>query len=176
VEVPIEESLPAPQAVDRILGGDHPSRHSVRILIEIKNPIVPTVHRDHHVDVEVSERVPGPIDVNLHQVHIPGNEAIRVVLEQGAVIVPSRCPARIREAHTDVKQNEDALQAGTPSARLESLRQFELVRDDVAQADAGKRAEVDMLAMPAPYHLDPLRSASTDHLADLSGDVAGVYA
>src|SRR5437899_7721996 len=124
----IEETLPTPESVCRLLHTQRSIVNCVGELVEVQHSVVPPVHRYHEVDEEITKDVSGFVVFDGHEIDIPRVISLCPSVDNGPVRLRVSDPTGIRKAHAEIEQNERPLKECSSRPRLEGLRQLELIR------------------------------------------------
>src|SRR5207253_4429440 len=88
-----------------------------------------------------------PVLFDRYQIYIPRVPSLCVAVYHRPIRSQMPSPARIREAHAKVKQNECSLNERSSRPWLERSRQLELIDENRAPPSAGERPEERVLAV-----------------------------
>src|SRR6266511_328574 len=102
------------------------------------------------------------------QIHVPGVSSLKIHFDQCAIRVSGPNPARICEAYANVEQYKRSLYKRPAGPWLESIRQLEFIRNDLAHSETRQATEQkSRVAMLASHHLDAFRTLVRLHIHEL---------
>ena len=107
-------------------GAEQTAIDGIREFVELQEAMVTGIHRDHHVNIEIAKRVRSSILFDSDEIDVPGVAALGSAVYDGCVRTSMSRPAWVRETHTEVEQDERALETRTAGPGFERWRQLEI--------------------------------------------------